>query len=331
MKISILTACMALVLAASASAQVIFSEPFDNNTAGWTLDTEWQIGAATVSVTTTGNPDPGNDAQGVPGGGVAGVVIGGNASTGLHAPYYLTSPIIDTTVIANPYLGFQRWLNSDYTPYMNNYIDVYDGTTWQNIWQSGPSPSIFDAAWTPQTYDLTPFSNPLLQFRIGFDIGSTGVFTVSSWNVDDVSVFDGTPPYPGTPGGDVLLETGVNAAPTSGMGQYIKTATGLDAINLLVSSPLGNYDLQPYVLLTQPFTTGMPPAPTIPGLVYLDLAQPFVILVDIDPFLGQVLDPGGTPYGFIMPLGFTGQSFLFQAACVTPALSISDGYEIQVM
>ena len=93
---------------------------------------------------------------------------------------------------------------------------------------------------------------------------------------------------------------------------------------------MGLYDFQPYVLLTQPFMTGTPPTPTIPGLVWLDLGSPFVILVNIDPFLTQVLDPGGSTYGFTMPLGFAGQSFLFQAACVTPALSISDGYEIQV-
>ena len=438
MRTTLLIASLAVILAGAASAQTIFADPFDNNGAGWTLDTEWQIGAATASTGGTGNPDPGMDAQGVPGGGVAGVVIGGNASTALHAPYYLTSTAIDTTVIPFPNVSFQRWLNSDYTPFMNNYVDVYDGTTWVNIWQSGPSPAIQDASWTLQQFDLTPYSNPLLQVRIGFDITSTGVFTVSGWNVDDFTIFDSTPPandvgvisidapgdpnvsgpqtvtvtiqnfgaatqlsipvaydvdmgtpvnetyvgsiapggtdtysfttqaslaegqhtitaytilggdtdpnndgssitaqtwdypYPGTPMGDLDLGTGVNAAPTSGFGNYTKTATALDTINLSMVSPMGTFDLQPFVLLTQPFTTGTPPTPTIPGLVHLDLAQPFVILINIDPFLTQFLNPGGTPYSFVMPAGFAGSSFLFQGACVTPALSLTDGYELQV-
>ena len=336
MRITILTACLALVLAATASAQVIFTEPFDNNTAGWTLGIEWQIGAATAggNGSGVGFPDPGMDAQGTPGGGVAGVVIGGDAATATIHPFdYITSPVIDTTVIPSPTLSFQRWLNSDYSPFMTNVVEVFDGLTWVTIW--GPEPQnstpITDSAWNLWTFDVTAYTNAAFQFRFGFDIGSTGAYNISSWNIDDVTIFNAVVPYPGTPGGDVLLGTGVNAAPTSGLGQYVKTATGLDAINLLVSSPMGSYDGQPYVLLTQPFTTGTPPTPTIPGLVYLDLAQPFVILVNIDPFLGQILNPGGTPYGFIMPFGFAGQSFIFQAACVTPALSISDGYELQVL
>ena len=437
MKTMILIAGLALMLAGTVSAQAIFYEPFDNNGAGWILDTEWQIGAATAGVPVTGNADPGFDAQGVPGGGVAGVVIGGNASTALHPPYYITSPPIDTTGAPSPALGFQRWLNSDYTPFMNNFVDVWDGTTWVNIWMSGPSPAIFDAAWVPQQFDLTPYSNAALQVRFGFEIASTGVFTVSSWNLDDVTIADasndvgvisidapGDPnisgpqtvtvtiqnfgtatqttipvwyfvdmgaavsetyvgsiasgatdtysfttqanlaagphtitgytllpgdgflsndastasvttfdyPYPGTSMGDLELGTGVNAAPSSGLGNFTKTATGLDTINLDTVSPMGTYDYQPFVLLAQPFTTGTPPTPTVPGLgVWLDLSSPFVILIDIDPFLTQLLDPGGTPYSFIMPLGFAGSSFLFQAAGVVPALSLTDGYVVDVL
>ena len=138
-------------------------------------------------------------------------------------------------------------------------------------------------------------------------------------------------PYPGTPSGDLDLGTGVNGAPTSGFGNFTKTATALDAIEVVTFSPGGAYDYQPFVLLTQPFTTGTPPTPTIPGLVWLDLAQPYVVLINIEPFLTQVVDPGGTPLDFIMPFGFAGQSFIFQGACATPALSITNGYEIQVM
>jgi hypothetical protein len=137
-------------------------------------------------------------------------------------------------------------------------------------------------------------------------------------------------PWPGTQGGDLTLATGVNGTPSSF--PYVKSATALDYIILEVRSPMGTYDYQPFVLLAQPFTTGFPPNPTIPALgVWLDLTQPYVILVNIDPFLTQYINPTGTTYAFAMPPGFVGQSFLFQAAAVTPATSLTDAFEIQVM
>lgn len=329
---------LALVaLAIPAGAQTIFYEPF-NNSGGWILGptTEWQIGQATAGGSTSGVgfPDPANDAQSTPGGGVAGVVLGGDPATAATHPYdYITSPVIDTTVLPTVYLSFQRWLNSDYSPFMTNVVEVFDGIAWVIIWGPLPSasPALTDSAWTPQLFDITAYSNPLFQVRFGFDIGSTGAYSISSWNIDDVTIFNSQVPYPGTQGGDLDLGTGVNAAPTSGLGNWIKTATALDHISLSLVSPMGNYDLQPYVILAQPFTTGTPPAATIPGLVWLDLTQPYAILVNIDPFLTKVLAPGGSLYSFVMPPGFAGQSILFQGACPTPALSVTDGYEIQVM
>ena len=327
---------LALVaLAVPAGAQTIFYEPF-NNSGGWVFGpaTEWQIGQATAggNLSGYGFPDPGSDAQGIPAGGVAGVVLGGDAAQVVHPYDYITSPIIDTTVLPTVFLSYQRWLNSDYDPFMHNVVEVFDGLNWVPVWgPTGASPGVTDSAWTPQLFDVTVYSNPLFQVRFGFDVASTGVFAIGSWNIDDVTIFNSQQPYPGTPGGDLDLGTGVNGAPTSGIGNWIKTATALDYINLSLASPMGTFDNQPYVILAQPFTTGTPPAATIPGLVWLDLTQPYVVLVNIDPFLTKVLVPGGSLYSFIMPFGFTGQSFLFQGACPTPALSLSDGYEIQVL
>ena len=170
---------------------------------------------------------------------------------------------------------------------------------------------------------------PNVLLRIAF--GTDGSVTYEGVAFDDVTVYDSPPIYPGTVGGDLELATGVNAAPTSGLGFFVKTATALDIISLQMVSPGGTYDNQPFVLLAQPFTTGTPPNPTIPGLVWLDLTQPYAILINIQPFLTQVLSPAGSTYIFIMPFGFAGQSLLFQGACPTPALSLTDGYEIQVM
>ena len=48
-------------------------------------------------------------------------VIGGITSDSLHPYYYLTSPAVDVSAAPGQvYLEFWRWLNSDYTPFMNN-------------------------------------------------------------------------------------------------------------------------------------------------------------------------------------------------------------------
>jgi hypothetical protein len=170
---------------------VLFTEDFSDNLAGWTLGTEWQIGSATASVGHTiscGNADPAIDHTPTGDNGVAGVVIGGNASTALHDFYWLTSPVINTAGYGLVELDLWRWLNSDYTRYMQNRIQVWNGVAWQTVWESGPSPGIQDAAWTNVTYDITAHANANMQVRIGFNIASGGVYTCSQWNVDDITI-----------------------------------------------------------------------------------------------------------------------------------------------
>jgi hypothetical protein len=150
---------------------------------------EWEIGPAMMSVgNPVGNEDPGTDYTATQDNGIAGVVIGGYASEVIHAQHYIESPPFNTDVPGPVYLEFRRWLNSDYTPFMKNTIDVFDGTTWQSVWASGGSPGIKDAAWTQIQHDITAFKSPSMKVRFGFDIMSSGVFTVSSWNIDDVIV-----------------------------------------------------------------------------------------------------------------------------------------------
>ena len=170
----------------------IFTETFADNSKGWTLDTDWGIGSATGSFGQVyGNGDPTSDHTGAGDNGVAGVVIGGNAPVNQHGFYYLTSPVIAATAGTPLTLDYWRWLNSDYVPYMQNSVEVFDGSSWIAVWQSGGPPGVQDGAWTEQTMDISAYANPSLQVRFGFDITSAGVYTVSSWNVDDVTI--GTP------------------------------------------------------------------------------------------------------------------------------------------
>ena len=45
------------------------------------------------------------------------------------------------------------------------------------------------SSWTPESFDLGPYVNAKLQVRFGFSINQGGVWTVSSWNLDDVLIY----------------------------------------------------------------------------------------------------------------------------------------------
>jgi hypothetical protein len=169
----------------------IFYEDFSDNGARWTLGKEWQIGPTRTSYGHEyGNPDPAYDHTPGDNNGVAGVVIGGNASTWpSHNCYYLISPKINAAVPGTLTLEFYRWLNSDYVPRMQNKIQVYNGTTWVTLWRSGKAPGIMDSAWTKISFDLTQYKNPNLRVRFSHNVGREEPYVVSSWNIDDVRIF----------------------------------------------------------------------------------------------------------------------------------------------
>lgn len=164
-----------------------FTETFASNAAGWTVGNEWEIGPAAISTCGSGK-DPAMDHTPSADNGVAGVNIGGCATTTLHDYYYLESPVVNANVTGPVWLEFWRVLNSDYTPYMANTVDVYNGSAWINLWTTGGSPGVADATWTKVSYDLTAHKNAQLRVRFGFKIGSSGVFSEGSWNVDDVTI-----------------------------------------------------------------------------------------------------------------------------------------------
>ena len=182
-----------ILLSATASSQVLFFETFANNNAGWTLGPQWAIGPATVSAGHQfGNPDPGFDGDGKPGGGVAGVVIGGNTGIYPLGSLWITSPIINTAGAPSLVLKFDRWLNSDYMPNMQSEIQVFDGTVWQTMFQSGFAPGVQDSAWTPQSINIPiGMVGPCFRVRFGYHIQSALSRSTSGWNIDNVSISNG--------------------------------------------------------------------------------------------------------------------------------------------
>jgi hypothetical protein len=162
----------------------LFYEPFANNDAGWTLGTNWQIGPAAA-----GCGDPGSDHTPTADNGVAGVVLGGCAPTfNIHPYYCLTSPPIDSSALPTVWMTYYRDLYSDYTPYMKNTLEVFNGSTWVMLFETFGPPEVNDANWTYFAYDVSAHANADMRFRWCYNIQSGGVFDRGSWNVDDVTV-----------------------------------------------------------------------------------------------------------------------------------------------
>jgi hypothetical protein len=186
--------CSAGVCGGGMGPTVYFADDFKDNSAGWVLGPEWQIGFAKASVGGTFGSDPAVDHSPSGDNGVAGVVLGGNASTNIHNYYYLESPAFNTSNAAGQVvLSFWRWLNSDYDPYMHNAVEIFNGNSWVQLWVSGGPPGVEDSppngkGWTYIQHDVTAYKSATMRVRFGFDITSGGVYTIGSWNVDDVLV-----------------------------------------------------------------------------------------------------------------------------------------------
>jgi hypothetical protein len=79
---------------------------------------------------------------------------------------------------------------------MVNTVDMFDGATWINLFSSGPSPGVGDAAWMKTQYNVpaSALNKAGVRIRFGYTVASGGALTVSSWNVDDVRLLPGAVP-----------------------------------------------------------------------------------------------------------------------------------------
>lgn len=134
----------------------------------------------------------------------------------------------------------------------------------------------------------------------------------------DVTQQSSASPYPGTPGADFVMLSGVNELPRTGLGHYVKAAVTGDVLQVRVGSPGGSLDGMPLVLAANLFPTGLPPAPSVllPGLA-LDPTKAFLLLNGLG---GGVFSPvviplaqGGSVWSMRMPPALDGMSILLQA------------------
>jgi hypothetical protein len=168
-----------------------YSEPFTGGAKGWMLDSSWTAASECSNPPTPdrGYPDPTTDHTSMSAeGGVIGVYVCGNNPKAKTAALYATSPAVDVSAAPSLKLTFYRWLNTDEAGYMTSTVDVFDGSTWQNVYQNPSSSYVLDNAWTKQEFNVTAYKNAAFQVRFGYSIPSSSVYAMSCWNVDDVTI-----------------------------------------------------------------------------------------------------------------------------------------------
>lgn len=170
---------------------VVLSFSLDSDP-GWTRTGEWAFGHPTGGGGAVhGFHDPNNGATGT---NVFGINLNGDYSLAVAPASYLTAGPYDFTGYANSRVQFQRWLNSDFIPYVTETLEVSrNGTTWTKVWDNG-STEITSSAWTKVQHDISAVADnqPTVYLRWGHQVTNGGAFAYSGWNIDDVELLGQT-------------------------------------------------------------------------------------------------------------------------------------------
>jgi len=173
---------------------------FDMDTnPGWSMNGEWAFGKPTgQGGYSHGYPDP---TSGATGQNVCGINLNGDYSDDQGPWAYLTTNAIDCSELFDVELHFQRWLNSDYQPFLIQSVEASnDGTNWQTVWSNG-SGEIADNSWKQQAFDVSDIADfeETVYIRWGHKVDSSGAYAYSGWNIDDVEIW-GVEPQAECPG-----------------------------------------------------------------------------------------------------------------------------------
>lgn len=178
---------LAFALVVNVQADVIVCFTLDTDP-GWdiTPGSEWAFGTPTgQGGSEYGYPDPTSGATGV---NVYGINLNGDYWPAIGGPYYLTAGPLDFTDFQNVELRFQRWLNTDYQPYVYATIEVSnDGANWVEIWDNGTD-FIEDSSWNLYQYDISAVADDqqTVHVRWRHEVGDYGAYAFSGWNIDDI-------------------------------------------------------------------------------------------------------------------------------------------------
>jgi hypothetical protein len=165
---------------------------------GWTVSGEWAFGAPAGRGGPSGYADPIGGATGT---NVYGVNLSGNYSTTAGGPYYATLGPVNLSRMSDVSLRFQRWLNSDYYPFVDNTVEVSNnGTSWTKVWSNGGA-VMREYAWSAQQYDISSIATnqATVYIRWGYKILG-GANAYAGWNIDDVAIWGVKAPPPAIAG-----------------------------------------------------------------------------------------------------------------------------------
>ncbi len=177
---------------------------------GWSMQGQWAFGQPMGLGGSHGFADPNCGASGT---NVCGVNLNGDYSLTTGGPYYLTLGPIDLSDVTDVSLRFQRWLNTDYEPYVVCTLDVSRGSDiWTTLWTNGGS-EIVENDWSAQEFDIssTADDQATVYVRWGYEVGNYA-YAYSGWNIDDVEIWGlaagGSEYAPGDVNCDGLLNNG---------------------------------------------------------------------------------------------------------------------------
>ena len=158
---------------------------------GWSMTGEWQFGVPTGGGGTTyGLPDP---VSGATGANVWGVNLAGDYAPTADSPHYLTTAALDCSHLTQVSLRFQRWLNTDYYPYVEAVVEASrDAEHWALLWRNPGYPHALIAEhWSPQSFDLSFLTRDAdtVYVRWGHAVRRDDAFPLSGWNLDDIEIW----------------------------------------------------------------------------------------------------------------------------------------------
>ena len=155
---------------------------------GWTTEGQWAYGTPTASGGSlsggAGNPDP---SAGATGSSVYGANLGGNITTTVGGPFYLTSTPVDLSGRKSTRLRFKRWLNTNALSSTRNTVQIStDGVTWRELFVN-PGTAITDSAWQTMDYDISSIADGQSNVRVRWGYQNVVASTAyAGWNIDDV-------------------------------------------------------------------------------------------------------------------------------------------------
>ena len=155
---------------------------------GWAMNGEWAFGQPTGQGGEFGLADPNSGATGSS---VYGINLSGDYSASEGAAMSLTTNVIDCSSLNDVELRFQRWLNSDYQPYVTQRLEVSaDGTNWTALFDNGDTETTA-SSWSEQVHDISGIADGEIAVRVRWthQVTSSGAWAYSGWNVDDVAIW----------------------------------------------------------------------------------------------------------------------------------------------